>query len=646
MKQKTDSFRSWTIIDLNNFRYNIEQIRQKIPSKTAIMQIVKADAYGHGATEIAKEAERIGCKWFGVANSDEGVLLRLEEIIGRILILSPSFKTDIDDIIKYNITPSISDLNFAASLNNSAEEKEIILKVHINFDTGMGRDGLLWTNAKEIAGKLLAFSHLEIEGLFSHFTNSEQFDSDFPQIQFDRFKKVVSEFESVGIEPQIKHISNSAAAVNFPQFNLDLIRLGIMSYGVYPNPELKNKIELKPVMKFQSKIGQIKILPANHGVSYNRTFSTTKDTKVAIIPIGYGDGYAFMLSNLGKVVIRNRVCPILGRVTMDMIIVDISNLENVEVGDNVTLLGDEINRICSAEELSALYNGLSYEILSNLGRRAQRIFVMGEAKSTIEPISRRNFIPFPHDDFSDQKLEKIIQVSLNQRLNSSEIGRNVFHQILKNLFSSSDKGISLKKKFCHSIKFLPVNNNSIDRSKFYCAQTRLSYFKRLTNEKFKIVCATGKNDLEQYFLKSDVEYRWLLDFHPNLLQSFEIDKIMINDIVLNHRLINNGKKKNLEFECYHRSLSNLQGEEVKFTIDTKTYYPKSKHQLAVYLSEMTKEISIEFDYSQVNIKNVETVSIFTGKEKYPQEISKDGKIILQSKENEWFFPNSGVVFVW
>lgn len=646
MKEKTNTFRSWTVIDLNNFRYNIEQIRRNISPKAEIMQIVKADAYGHGATEIAKEAERIGCKWFGVANSDEGILLRLEDIQGRILILSPSFPGDAKDIVKYKLTPSVSDLRFAKILNEVARKKGTALKIHLNFDTGMGRDGFLWSKAKEIAQKIFAYKNLEVEGLFSHFSDSERLNSDFPRIQFERFEEVANSFASVGIYPAIKHISNSAAVLNFPQYNLDLVRIGIMSFGVYPHPRLQAKINLRPVMKFQSKIGQIKVLPPDHGVSYNRTFTTTKSTKIAVVPIGYGDGYFFLLSNIGKVVIKNQICPILGRVTMDMIMVDISTMKKVAVGDVVTLLGDGENPVSSAENLSGFYNGLSYELLCNIGRRAQRIYVKKPERSTVEPLSRRNLVPLPQDDFSDQKLEKLIQISLNQRLNSSEIGKNVFRQILQNLFSTSDRGISLKKQFRHSIQFLPVNNSSVDKDKYYQVHTHLSYKKTLTNEKFKIVCATNMNDLDQYFLDSKVEYRWLLDFHSDLLHSFEIERIMVNDIVLDHRIIENENDSNLEYECYHPSLSDLRGKEVDFTINTKTYYPRSKHQLAIYISEMTKEISVEFDFSRVNIKNVETVSIFTGKEKYPQEITDDGKIILQSKKDEWFFPNSGVVFVW
>ncbi len=643
MNKKTNSFRSWTVINLDNYRFNIQQFKKFLNPETEIMQIVKADAYGHGSTEIAREAEKVGINWLGVANSDEGVLLRLENIKSRILILSPSFPTEIDDIITYQLTTSISDIKFAELLNRKAKENNAELKVHINFDTGMGRDGFLYTKANELIDEFSKFSNLKIEGIFSHFAMSELTDSDFSEIQYERLEKILAVFNSAGKMPKIQHISNSAAVVNYPQYNLDLVRLGLMSYGIYPHSSLQSKINLKPVMKFESKIGQVKELPAKFGISYNRTYVTKKSTKTAIIPVGYGDGYNFMLSNLGQVVIHNRLCPILGRVTMDMLIVDVSKLENVQIGDDVILLGDDDKSECSAEELSKLYHGLSYEILSNLGRRAQRIFVKENADSKIEPISRRNFIA---NDFSDDKLEKIIQTSLNQRLNSNEIGSNVYHQMLENLFSSSDKGVQWKKNFVHSVKFYPAKRQFNNNDKYYRAKTHLHYFKELQYEKFKIVCATSMNDLGQYFLRPDIEYRWLLDFNKDLFHSFTIDRIMINDIVLEHKMVENGIASNLEFECFQPELKSLVGKEVKFTIDTTTFYPKSKHQLSIYLSELTKEISIEFDYSGINLENVEIISIFAGKEKYPQEIRKNGKIILRSNKDEWFFPHSGVVFVW
>ncbi|MEA3474959.1 MAG: alanine racemase [Candidatus Cloacimonadota bacterium] len=656
-------FRSWTVINLDNFRYNITQLKKFLKPGVELMQIVKADAYGHGSVEIARESEKLGLKWLGVANSDEGVLLRLEQINSRILILSPSFPNEIEDMINYDLTPTISSIGFAKELNRFATQIKKTVKIHINFDTGMGRAGFLWNQVKKVVSELKKLKNIRIEGVFSHFSMSENKDNEFSTIQVQRFDSVLSQLKSAGINPKIIHLENSAALVNFPDFQYDMVRVGLLSYGIYTDETLREKIKLRPVMTFKSKVSLIKEFPADFGISYNKTYVTQRPTRTAILPIGYGDGYNFLLSNLGKVIIDGKICPMLGRVTMDMMVVDISNVKNVKVGDEVTLLGSNEHCNISAEELSELYNGLSYETVCNFGRRAQRIFIKEDKGTTIEPISRRTFIA---KDFSNTKLEKIIQTSLNQRLNSNEIGSIIYQELLKNLFSTADREVNWKTNFVHSVKFSEVKSPIIPvpadagiigemtetAKQFYLTKTKLSYHKKLVNEKFKIVCANNIADLEKYFLSEDVEYRWLLDSKIDLINSFHIDKIMINDIILNYEIKKNNhishpsELANLEIECSHSQLKPLIGKDVKFTIDTTTYYPKTKHQLTIYLAELTKGISVTFDFSETNIKNVETISIFAGKEKYPKEFKKNGIITLKSYEDEWFFPNSGVVFVW
>ena len=666
MKMTNQQFRSWTVINLNNFRFNIYQLKKLLKPEVELMQIVKADAYGHGSVEIARESEKLGIKWLGVANSDEGILLRLERIKSRILILSPSFHDEIENIINYDLIPSISNIEFARELNKFAAQNNKNIKVHVNFDTGMGRSGFLWNQAKEIASLLKKLQNIQIEGAFSHFSISENQENEFSSIQVQRFDSVLSHLESAGINPEIIHFSNSAALVNFPNFQYDIVRIGLLSYGIYTDETLHSKIKLLPVMTFKSKISLIKKFPADFGISYNKTYITHKPTLTAILPIGYGDGYNFLLSNLGKVIINRKICPILGRVTMDMIVVDISNVEDAKIGDEVILLGTDGNNTIFAEELSGFYNGLSYETVCNLGRRAQRIFIKENKGTTIEPVSRRTFIA---KDFSNTKLEKIIQTSLNQRLNSNEIGSIIYQELLENLFSTSDREVRWKTNFIHSIRFseikspikfgadlsneVPLSSKKMEYAKqFYLVKTKLSYQKKLGNEKFKIVCANNLSDLEEYFLTKDVEYRWLLDDKIDLINLFHVDRIMVNDIILNHEIKKSNhtsihsNQANLEIECSHPELKNLIDKDVQFTIDTTTYYLKTKRQLTIYLAELTKGISVTFDFLETNIKNVETISIFAGKEKYPKEIRKNGIVSLKSHQDEWFFPNSGVVFVW
>ena len=647
MKKDKELFRSWTIIDLDNFRYNIEQLKNRLSPRTHYMQIVKADAYGHGSLEIAREAEKLGVQWFGVANSDEGVLLRLENINQRILVLSPSFGSEIETLVTYNLTPTISDMGFARALDAYAKKHKKTVSVHILFDTGMGRAGFLWKEAEKIAHAIKQLRNLQFEGISSHFSMSETEDISFTEKQNKRFIKIIKTFQDIGIDPPYKHIANSAALINFPESCHTMVRSGLLSYGIYTADNLKEKIELKPVMTFKSKIGLIKEFPENASISYNQTYITKKITKAAILPIGYGDGYNFLLSNCGKVLVHDTICRILGRITMDMIVVDISQVQNAKVGDEVTLIGSEKTNSISIEELSSFYNGLTYEMACNLGRRAQRIYIREHKDATIEPISRRTFIA---KDFTDTTLEKVIETSLNQRLNSSEIGSIVYQEVLKKLFYRTDREISWKKDFVHEIVLSETDLDPLVSKFFYHTKTKLRYKKILTNDTFKIVCATSPEDLEQYILSPEVEYRWLLDSKIDLANSFQIDKIMIDDLVLHHNIIQSGTQENefsnLEIECSHPKLRNLLGKEVQFTIDTITYYPKNKHQLTIYIAELTKGITMTFDYSLTNIENVEIIRIFSGKEKYPLEKIKGKKIVMKSSSEEWFFPNSGVVFVW
>ncbi|MBS3742089.1 MAG: alanine racemase, partial [Candidatus Cloacimonetes bacterium] len=378
MKDFAKGFRSWTVIDLDNYSYNVNQFREIIDPGTDIMQIVKADAYGHGSVEIAREAENLGIKWLGVANSDEGVLLRLENISAKILILSPSLISEIDDIIKYNLIPSVSRFDFIEKLDKYLGKMNKRIPVHINFDTGMGRAGFLWKDAPEVLTKINEYDNIFVQGAFSHFSQSEEADDKFTKTQYKRFEKIKDAIKSAKLRPKYYHISNSAAVVNYPQYSMDMVRLGLASYGVYTDKNLKEKINLKPVLKFCSKISLIKEVPANYSISYNRTFVTKKPTKFALVPIGYGDGYNYLLSNKGKVIIKNSYCPIIGKVTMDMLVVDVSELPEVQVGDEVLLLGESGTKSVRAEELADRYDGLSYELLCALGRRAKRVYIKKE----------------------------------------------------------------------------------------------------------------------------------------------------------------------------------------------------------------------------------------------------------------------------
>lgn len=617
--------RSWTEIDLTNFKSNLDELKKFFHPQADFMQIVKADAYGHGAFQIARKAIECGAVSLGVANLQEGLLLRYQGIKIPIVILSPSLDNEIEQILENDLTPTISTLDFAEKLNKSGK-----CKIHINIDTGMGRSGFHYKEAFENINKIINFKNIEIDGIFSHFSSVEE-DIEFTKLQSDRFEEVLSKLY---LKPKYIHISNSSGVVTFPNKYTNLVRLGLLSYGIYPNTEMKNKVNLKSIMTFKSRISQIKFANKNDSIGYNRTFIVPENMKYAILPVGYADGYDFLLSNKGMVVINDHVCNIVGKVSMDMIAVDVSKVADIKVGDEVILLGDS-NENISAENLTSLYDGLSYELLSQIGRRAKRYYKEDGNIIDSSPLLRREFMP---KDFSDDKLGNIIETAIEQRLQSKEIASLVHEDILKRLFAEKDKDIQYRHNFKHTIKF----EDSDEFPQYFLTSTNLSFSKKLQNDYFSVACAKTEDDLEKYFLRNDVEYRWLLDNSIDLKEMFfAVTSVKVNDIELYNEI--KIADDCIEIKCYHPDLKSLVGKEVDFSISTKTYYPKSSHQLSVYIIEMTQGVDISFES---DLKNVEAVPIFSGKSKFPKIIKSKNKISISTDKDEWVFPTSGVVFVY
>ncbi|MCK4654076.1 MAG: alanine racemase [Candidatus Cloacimonetes bacterium] len=628
--------RSWTEINLSNFEQNLDELKKFFTPGINFMQIVKADAYGHGAFEISKKAIHCGATFLGVANVQEGMLLRYQGIDTPILILSPSLESEIGLILENDLIPTISSLEFAQTLDRKTTKK---IGIHINIDTGMGRSGIHFKQALPTISKIRQLTNLTIEGIFSHFSAAEN-DADYSKLQSERFKGILDELD---IKPKYVHIANSSGVITSQDDYSNLVRLGLLSYGVYTDPSLKNKISLKPVMTFKSRIGQIKTAEKGESIGYNRTYTAQGKMKYAILPVGYADGYDFMLSNKGKVLIKNELCNVIGKVSMDMIAVDITKL-NVNVGDEVILLGNEHDTI-KAENLTSLYNGSSYEILCQVGRRAKRYYYENRKIIASSPLLRRDFVSF---DYSDDKLNTVIETAIEQRLQSKEISNLIYSDILKRFFTERDRDIHYRRKFKHTIEFKDSASSPFSRGNtrglknYYLTNTTLTFTKQLQNDHFYVACANSEKLLEKYFLRKDVEYRWLLD---NKLEAnlFDVTSAKINDIELYHEM----KLKDgcLEIRCHHPQLKELVGKEVEFSISTQTFYPKDSHQLSVYLIEMTQGVEICFVYENV-LKNVEAVPIFSGRSKFPKITSAKGSITISSQPDEWVFPTSGVVFVY
>lgn len=634
--------RSRVEIDLDNFAHNISQLKKFLPPQTGFMQIVKADAYGHGAYEIAAKSIKLGACFLGVANLEEGILLRYQAINTPILILSPCFADEIENIIEYGLIPAVSSYQFAERLDKLANGKKI--KVHIDIDTGMGRTGIHYKEALTEIQAIRKLNNLEIEGIFSHYSSSES-DIEFTDLQNRRFYDII---DSLDFPVKYIHIANSAGVITDNRRlkntrhsgrKANLVRLGLLSYGIYPNESYYKLINLKPVMSFKSNICRIKTAHKGDSVGYNRTFIAERETKYGIIPVGYADGYDYLLSNKGYVKIAEKLCPVIGKVSMDMISVDITDTPDIKTGDEVTLVnGGDLK----AEKITGLYNGLPYELMSQIGRRAKRYYRENGKIIATAPLARRDFVSH---DFTDKKLNLIIESAISQRLQSKEIANMLYSEVLRRFFSDKDRNIHYRKNFRHSVVFkLPQADEKED---FFEVETTLSFTKVLQQNYFYVACANQMEDLEHYFRRRDVEYRWLLDSNFSLsLDYFRVAGVTINNLVLNLSAdivtVNNGHNS-LEIKCSHPQLEELVGEEVDFSISTKTYYPRKSVQLPIYITELTKGIEINFHYPDI-IEDVEVVTIFSGQTKYSLIHKKKNQVQAISARDEWVFPNSGIVF--
>ncbi len=623
--------RSWVEIDLDAFRHNLKALKSFLKPEQGFIQIVKADAYGHGAWEIAQAALKEGATALGVANLEEGKLLRIEGCKAPILILSPSLIDEIPGILEYKLIPTVNDFSFAQALISICAKQKVKCPISLKFDSGMHRSGILEKDFAELWYFCKNAAELEVKSFFSHFASSES-DLKFSEAQEKRFKQVIDKYK---VEADWIHIANSSALINGLGSSGNLCRLGILSYGVYTHPSQKEKIELKPVMTFKSTVIQIKEIPKGATVGYNQTWKAQRKTRYAVIPVGYADGYDFLLSNKGKVLIEGIICPVIGKVSMDMICVDLTDAPEIQCGAEVILLGNGNNDI-RVENLVSLYNGSSYELLCQVGRRAKRYYYEKGRLVTAAPLSRRDFVS---SDYPNSKLNQIIQSAIAQRINSEEMSELIFREILRVFFYNQDRDIRYRKNFRHHILFI----ESLDKD-YWKAETTLIFSKTLQRDFFLVACANSDKALKDYFKRNDVEYRWLMDGNFQLNPTaFQLSSVKVNGLELTTRI--NFKAEAMEIRCSHPELKKLIGQEVRFEINTLTLYPKASHQLSVFITELTHGVQISFSYPET-LKQIECVPFFAGQNKYPKITTSKNTISVTTKPEEWVFPQSGVVFAY
>ncbi|MFQ5901921.1 MAG: alanine racemase [Thermodesulfobacteriota bacterium] len=362
-------------IDLNALEHNFLEIKKRLPEEVKILAVVKADAYGHGAIEISKKLETLGCDMLGVALCEEGIELRKAGINSPIIVLSGIYRAQIKDIVRYNLTPVIFDIDQAGDLNHILTGMDKSARVHVKIDTGMGRLGLMPNDISKFFNEIKELKSLKIEGVLSHFTEADKENKLFTKDQFKRFEDVIKTINDMGITPSYRHISNSAAIINFPSSYLNLVRPGIMLYGSHPAEAFRDKIDLLPVMSLTTEIIQLKWVPKNYPISYSRTFITQRDSLIATIPIGYGDGYFRSLSGKADVLVKGKRVPVAGRICMDMTMIDVTNLQAVKVGDKVTIIGRQNGEEITAEELASRAGTISYEIFCSINQRVPRVYI-------------------------------------------------------------------------------------------------------------------------------------------------------------------------------------------------------------------------------------------------------------------------------
>ena len=372
--------RVWAEIDLDAISYNIEQIKSKIKKETQIICVIKTDGYGHGALQIAKHLQHQDRIWgFAVATVEEAVTLRKNGINAKILILGYTFPYCYSELVDMEIRPTVFMLETARQLSEAAVKENKNCKIHIKIDTGMTRIGIMPDEeGLRLVEEISKLPNLEIEGIFTHFATADEQSTSKAYHQFEVFRDFVSLLEDrLGYQIPLKHCSNSAGISEMPEANMDAVRAGIILHGLWPSNEVKEKknIDLKPALSLKTKVVYVKTVPKNCEVSYGGTFVTFRDTRIATVCIGYGDGYPRSLSNVGTVLVNGQRAYIIGRVCMDQMMIDITDIRgNVCVGDTVTLIGKDQDEEITMEELGELSGRFNYELACDLGKRIPRIY--------------------------------------------------------------------------------------------------------------------------------------------------------------------------------------------------------------------------------------------------------------------------------
>lgn len=365
---------TWAEINLSALKYNFNKARELAGKDTKILVAVKADAYGHGILEVSRALVNFGVDYLGVATSDEAIALRSSGIKIPILLFGAILRGEVLAILRYDITATVPSLEVARFLSICARRLGKKVKIHTKIDTGMGRLGVWHKEALCFIKEIKRYRNLELEGIYTHLPSADEKDRHFTERQLFYFNELIKNLERSDIFIPLRHAANSMGLLRFKSPYLNLVRPGLMIYGLYPDLKTPRMIDLKPVLSFKTRIVYIKEVLKGRSISYGRTFVTNKKSKIATLPVGYGDGYPRFLSNRAYVLIKGKKAPVVGRVCMDQTMVDVSGIDKVRIGDEVVLIGRQGRETITAEQLADIGNTISYEIVCGISKRVPRCY--------------------------------------------------------------------------------------------------------------------------------------------------------------------------------------------------------------------------------------------------------------------------------
>jgi len=366
---------TWAEIDLDHIAHNIRSIRQILPEGTQLAAVVKANAYGHGAIPVARKALESGAVYLAVATVDEGIELRQAGIAAPILVMGYTPADQADLVVRYDLTQTVFQAELVQRLSEAATGQGKTVKVHLKVDTGMGRLGLIDpVETVQFAKMVTETPGVRLEGVYTHFATADEADARYAQEQIKRWEALRKMLKDAGLDSLLLHISNSAGILQYPVCAGQMVRLGISMYGYYPSSEVEKKIELRQALRLVSKIAHLKQVPSGTKISYGGTFETKRESVIATLPIGYADGYSRALSSRGEVLVRGMRVPVVGRVCMDQIMIDVTDVPGVALEDEVVLYGSQGDAFISVDEVAGKIGTISYEVCCALSRRVPRCY--------------------------------------------------------------------------------------------------------------------------------------------------------------------------------------------------------------------------------------------------------------------------------